>query len=64
MVLFTKYHGSRPCSFRREDLFMFSLYKLCKICDPEAGSVWLQEHNSNKNGMSPLGDAIDQISRL
>ena len=23
----TKYHGSRPCGFRQEGFFMFSLYK-------------------------------------
>ena len=25
-MLHTKYQGSRPCGFRQEDFFMFSLY--------------------------------------
>ena len=27
MMPHTKYQGSRPCVFRQEDFFMFSLYK-------------------------------------
>ena len=27
MMLLTKYQGSRPCGFREEDFFMFSLIK-------------------------------------
>ena len=28
MMLNTRYQGSTPCGFRKEDFFMFSLYKL------------------------------------
>ena len=27
MMLHTKYQGSKPCGFRQEDFFMFSLYR-------------------------------------
>ena len=27
MMLHTKYQGSRPCGFRQEDFFMFSLFR-------------------------------------
>ena len=33
-MLHTKYEGSRPCGFRQEEFFMFSIYNLCKTCDP------------------------------
>ena len=42
-MLHNKYHGSMQCSFRREDIFTFSL---CNTCDP----------NLNKLCRGPLGD--------
>ena len=32
--------------------------------DPGAGPFWPQEHSLNKLGRGPLGNAINQISRL
>ena len=50
MTLHTKYQGSRPCGFRQDNLFTFSLYKvskgakirvsLCKTFDPWCGAMF------------------------
>ena len=68
--LHIKYQGSRPSSFRQEDLFYVSLYKHLEKRPPEAGNFWTQEHNLSKLGKGSLDDAslLDdakyQISRL
>ena len=37
----------------------FPYISLCKTCDiPGKGHFWPQEHNLNKLGRSPLGDAV------
>ena len=62
MMLHTKYQGSRPCGFRQEDFFTFSLYKpMSNNLPPGAGP---QGYNLNKLGRGPLGDAVYQISRF
>ena len=64
MMLQTKQQGSRPCSFRKGDVFMFPFISLCKIYDPGAGSFLTTVHNLNKFGTDLLYDGTHQISRL
>ena len=65
MMLHTKYQGYRPYGFRQEDFFMFSLYKpMLNMKLLGSGNYLPKEHNLNKLGRGPLGDATYQISRL
>ena len=58
MMLHTKYQGSRPYGFRKEDFFMFFLiWALVKHVTPVAGCFWLEGYIFNKLGRGPLGDA-------
>ena len=51
MMLHTKYQGSRPCGFRKEDFSCFSYISLCKTCDPREGAIF---------GLNNFGrDALD-----
>ena len=63
MMLQTKYQGSRPCGFRKEDLSCFPLISLCIAFDPEQGHFWSQGYNMNKHGRGQLVDATYQISQ-
>ena len=45
-------------------LSCFPNMRVCKTCDPWAGHFLPQGYNLNKFGISPLGDASYQISRL
>ena len=38
MMLHTKYQGSGPCGFRREDFSCFLYISLCKICNLHCGA--------------------------
>ena len=41
MMLHTKYQGSRPYGFRKEDFFnVFPNISLCKTCDPWGGAFF------------------------
>ena len=65
VMLHTKYQGYRPCGFRQEELFMFSLYNsMLNIWPLGAAHFWPQGYNLNKLGRGPLDDATHQISRL
>ena len=66
MMLHTKYQGFRPCGFRQEDFFMFSLYSLCKTCDLHFGPFFgpWGIYDLNKLGRGPLDDAAYQVSGL
>ena len=64
-MLHTKYQCSRPCSFRQEDFFMFSLYiSPCKHVTRGQALFSPQRHNLDQLYGGPLGDATYQISRL
>ena len=62
MMLYTKYQGSRPCGFRKEDFSCFPYIRLSKICDPGRAHFWPQGHILNNLGRGPLGDATYQKS--
>ena len=59
MMLHTKYQGSRPCSFRQEDFFMFPI----KHVTPGRAHFWPQGYSLNKLGTAPLDDATYHIPR-
>ena len=63
-MLNTKYQGSRPSSFRVEELWNFRSLFLCSNCDPQGGAFWLQGHFMNKLCRGPQGDATYEISNL
>ena len=69
MMLHTKYQGSRPYGFRQEDFFQwFPSISICKQFDLGRVHFWpkvqciIMQHNLNKLGRGPLGDASYQIS--
>ena len=66
MVLHTQYQGFKPCGFRREDVFTFSLYKpmYVKHVPPAWGYFWPHGYNLNKFSRGLLGYATYQTSRL
>ena len=61
-MLHTKYQGYKPCGFRKEDFFIFSLKQLTP--GGGGGCFWLKGHNLNKLSEGPLGDATYIISTL
>ena len=65
-MLHTKYQGSRPCGLRQEDVFMFPYIAYVKHVTSGADHILAPgpDHNLNKHGRGPLGDATNQISRL
>ena len=61
-MLHTKYQGSRPSSFREEELWRWSTLFLCSnLWAPGQGQFWPKEHHMNKLGRGAQGDAIYQI---
>ena len=54
MIMHTKYQGSRPCGFKQEDFFMFSLHKPMLKCDLWVGHFWPQELYLNTLDKGPL----------
>ena len=66
-MLHTKYQGSRPSSFRVEELWNFRSVFLCSTYDPQSGLVLTPgvfHKLINKLGRGPQGDATYQISNL
>ena len=68
MMLHTICQDTRPCGFRQEVLFMFSLNnsKTC-VTDRQLtwqDLIWLLGNNLNKLGRGPLGYATFQMQRL
>ena len=63
-MLLTKYQGSRPCGFRKEDFFHGSTYmSICKAFDHWGGAIFGPGDKLNKLGRSLLGNATYQGSR-
>ena len=61
----TKYKSSNPSSFREEEFWSwFSLFLCSNLWPPGWGQFWPHEHNMNKLGGCPQGDAKNQISKL
>ena len=64
MMLNTKYQGSRPYGFRREDFFVFPIQAYVKHMSPGRDHFWPKGQNLILLGRGPLGEATYQISRL
>ena len=65
MMFHTKYQGSRPCCFRKEDSFMFLSIKVyVKPVTPRRGHFWPQDYNLNKLDRGLLDDNTYQNSRV
>ena len=64
-MLHTKYQGSRPSSFRVEELWNFRSLFQCSTYDPQGGASFDPRGIfMNKLGRDPQGDATYQISNL
>ena len=58
MMLYTKYQVSRPCGFRQEYVFMFSLYKpMYNMLPPGQAYFGPQGHKLNRLCRGLLDDA-------
>ena len=64
-MLYTKYESFKPSRLREEEFWILpSLFLYSKIDPRGRGQSWPEEHNINKLGRGPQGDAAYQISKL